>query len=99
MHTQITLSRTELQGYMLAYLIPHSTPITPAVAMALACQAFWGLNLIYADNILIRLRKPGDSGGPAFHVAVGGSVPIGGALVNNLPSKVMQGVVEGRQRS
>ena len=49
------------QGYMLAHM-PLDSPWTWHTYAGLAVQLCGLLNVIYADNILINLRKPGEQG-------------------------------------
>jgi len=67
-----------IQGYLLAYVLPHDSAITPAAAIALGLQAFFWCNVMYADNVLLTLRKPGQAGyyiprGGMFHFCSAGN--------------------------
>jgi 3-oxo-5-alpha-steroid 4-dehydrogenase 1 len=59
-----TCLSVRVQGVYLAKRLSPRAPITPVSAVGLAIQLFGFLNVMWSDNRLITLRKPGETGGP-----------------------------------
>uniref|UniRef100_A0A7S0RAJ9 Steroid 5-alpha-reductase DET2 n=1 Tax=Chlamydomonas leiostraca TaxID=1034604 RepID=A0A7S0RAJ9_9CHLO len=74
-----------LQGYFIAYQLPHAAPVSTQAAIGLLIQAVGWLNVMYADTILLNLRKPGETG---YQIPYGGMFTLVSA--GNYASEIIE---------